>query len=84
MAKLLEEEGQVDRFYPSPFLGFRFYFTLFFQEGLNHLDSNQNYIKAFLKEKEIEGNERIFSDKQLIITMVDFFTGGSGTMSKTM
>ena len=37
----------------------------------------------FLAEdpKEGEGREH-FTEEQLIVTIIDFFTGGSGTMSK--
>ena len=29
-------------------------------------------------------SEKHYSDRQLIVTLIDFFTGGSGTMSKTL
>ena len=35
----------------------------------------------FLKIKYLDPN---FHDEQLIVTLNDFFTGGSGTMSKTL
>ena len=42
-----------------------------------------SYVDKFLQEKKSRENE-YFSDKQLIVTLLDFFTGGSGTVSKTL
>ena len=43
----------------------------------------RGYIDVFLAEasKEGEGREH-YTEEQLIVTLIDFFTGGSGTMSK--
>ena len=43
-----------------------------------------SYVEKFLQEKSRENDEYYFSDKQLIVTLLDFFTGGSGTVSKTL
>ena len=32
----------------------------------------------------IAGSSGEFSEQQLVVTLIDFFTGGSGTMSKTL
>ena len=43
-------------------------------------DNDLSYVKKFFEEKNknIEHKE-YFSDQQLIVTLLDFFTGGSGT-----
>ena len=46
-------------------------------------DQVMSYVDKFLQEKKSRENE-YFSDKQLIVTLLDFFTGGSGTVSKTL
>ena len=53
----------------------------------------RGYVDYFLSESQIvaNGNNNVssdntsnYTDKQLIVTLIDFFTGGSGTMSKTL
>jgi len=46
-------------------------------------ENMRGYIDHFLEENK-KGNETHYTDKQLIVTLIDFFTGGSGTMSKTL
>ena len=55
-------------------------------QQLKHDDEEtevMSYVDKFLQEKKSRENE-YFSDKQLIVTLLDFFTGGSGTVSKTL
>lgn len=44
---------------------------------------DRGYVDAFLRA-QASGEGRHFSDEQLVISVQDFFTGGSGTMSKTL
>jgi len=48
-------------------------------------DENEmrGYIDYFLHERYKESSKN-YEDEQLIVTLIDFFTGGSGTMSKTL
>ena len=46
-------------------------------------DNLRGYVDHFLEENK-KGNETHYTDEQLIVTLIDFFTGGSGTMSKTL
>ena len=46
-------------------------------------DNLRGYVDHFLAEVQ-HTSESHYSDKQLIVTLIDFFTGGSGTMSKTL
>jgi len=46
-------------------------------------DNLRGYVDYFLSESKIT-SEKHYSDRQLIVTLIDFFTGGSGTMSKTL
>ena len=46
-------------------------------------DNLRGYVDHFLAEVQ-HTSEHHYSDKQLIVTLIDFFTGGSGTMSKTL
>jgi methyl farnesoate epoxidase/farnesoate epoxidase len=41
------------------------------------------YISRYAQEQSESKNET-FTDKQLVVSMMDFFTGGSGTISKTL
>jgi len=43
----------------------------------------KGYIDYFLNERNKDFNKH-YEDEQLIVTLIDFFTGGSGTMSKTL
>ena len=44
---------------------------------------DRGYIDSFLRARG-KGVGNHFTDEQLIISVQDFFTGGSGTMSKTL
>lgn len=46
-------------------------------------DSLRGYVDHYLSEVN-RTSEPHYTDKQLIVTLIDFFTGGSGTMSKTL
>ena len=46
-------------------------------------ETNSSYVQKFLDEKNIESN-KYFTNEQLIVSLLDFFTGGSGTVSKTL
>ena len=65
----------------------------FFQHYIGKLkDSTDDtgYIEAFVTEqanrKMANGNANgeFFTEEQLVVSLIDFFTGGSGTMSKTL
>ena len=45
--------------------------------------NDRGYIDSFFRA-QTNGEGRFFTDEQLIISVQDFFTGGSGTMSKTL
>ena len=53
------------------------------EKGEDHCQV-RGYIDVFLAEaaKEGEGREH-YTEEQLIVTLIDFFTGGSGTMSES-
>jgi len=46
-------------------------------------DDIKGYIDCFIQERNKTGSG-YYEDEQLIVTLIDFFTGGSGTMSKTL
>ena len=46
-------------------------------------DFDRGYVDAFLRAQARAEGE-FFTDEQLIISVEDFFTGGSGTVSKTL
>ena len=48
---------------------------------LYHESQVRGYIDLFLAEAEQEGREH-YTEEQLIVTLIDMFTGGSGTMSE--
>ena len=43
----------------------------------------RGYVDHFLSEVD-RTSEAHYTDQQLVVTLIDFFTGGSGTMSKTL
>lgn len=43
----------------------------------------RGYVDHFLSEVG-QTSEAHYTDQQLVVTLIDFFTGGSGTMSKTL
>ena len=48
-------------------------------------DHDRGYVDAFLREQlKNNNNSNTFSDEQLVVSVEDFFTGGSGTLSKTL
>ncbi len=51
-------------------------------EGCDEDDST--YVHKFLAEQQAGKNSARFTEEQLITSLFDFFTGGSGTMSKTL
>ena len=46
-------------------------------------ETSSSYVQKFIDEKNIESN-KYFTNEQLIVSLLDFFTGGSGTVSKTL
>ena len=46
-------------------------------------DHDRGYVDAFLREQK-KNKDSTFSDEQLVVSVEDFFTGGSGTLSKTL
>nr|APH81378.1 cytochrome P450 CYP3038A1 [Tigriopus kingsejongensis] len=66
---------------------FKEFLSNFVQEEKASLstDFDRGYIDSFLRA-QARGREagEYFSDQQLVISVQDFFTGGSGTMSKTL
>ena len=64
---------------------FKVYMSDLVHEQKNSFDEDnlRGYVDHFLKENKA-GTESHYTDKQLIVTLIDFFTGGSGTMSKTL
>ena len=62
----------------------RYIETLLDEQKTTFEDDNlRGYVDHFLAEVK-KAPEQHYTDQQLIVTLIDFFTGGSGTMSKTL
>ncbi len=73
--------------------GFKSFLVDFVEEETRTMNADDNgdgvvdrgFVDAFRRaQAEIAGDGNFFTDEQLVIAVQDFFTGGSGTMSKTL